>query len=232
VQAIKYVSMASATSAMGLLLGVLVGLSATPTVGVLVGALVTIMSAVLGFAERLPAGSAAASIEGDANVRRFGVAALCCACLVGVLSGVILRTRDALAPTPKESVERWEAAGYSRTQAQSIVAWRATGRVLNNGAAAPSPASDPKGASVAETVTVEATGLVATPPGLDRTLLFAPARLDCLRLNPADYSDASIMQRAFDAEGGKWQAFARSVEAFGVSQRVAALKAGWSLVFE
>jgi hypothetical protein len=199
-------SMVLAGVATGALLGMLVGLSASPVVATLVGGVVTLAMAVLGFsvpAVRVPG---PAGVR-EAQLRQLGVAALAIACLCGVLAGALLRARDTFAPTPKELVARWTEAGYSQARALEIVAEAAHAV----GVVSPSAGSAQGGRPATSTV------------------LFGTAGDDCRRLTPSDYTGVGDLQRAFLSQGGKWAPLAKLVEDVPDRQRRALLVAGWSL---
>jgi len=194
-------SMILAGASTGLLLGVLVGLAASPIVGTVVGAIVALASAFLGFSGTRGTDSNQMT-DADADVKRFGVAALAITCLCGVVIGLSLRARDFLAPTPKELVTRWTDAGYSAARAMEIVAGRGT---------------------------VSATIVANAAPTAQSTALFAVELNQCNKLSPSDHPNAADLSRAFTIEGGKWSALAVAAERAADGDRLEILKAGWAL---
>jgi hypothetical protein len=91
-----------AGGSLGLVIGTLAGLSASPVVGALLGTLSTGAMAFL----TLRSETATAS-----NLTRIGAFGL--ACLFGSMSGVYLRANNILGLTPKRFIAQLEAAGIN-----------------------------------------------------------------------------------------------------------------------
>ena len=79
---------------MGVLVGLLVGLSASPVTGTLVGALVALLAGVFGIAEKLPTGLGR---TGAIRLTAFAVS-----CAVALLLGIFMRTHQVLSPSVKD----------------------------------------------------------------------------------------------------------------------------------
>jgi hypothetical protein len=105
--------------AMGMLLGILVGLSRSPVVGEITAALAALLVAFFGFK------SDAASPAAPGNLRRIG--AFCVAFALFVLLAVWIRANDLLASTPTKRVAAWTSAGFSEHDARALVAAQSTG---------------------------------------------------------------------------------------------------------
>lgn len=124
-----------AGSGLGLLVGVLVGLSSSPVVSAVVGALAAGMVTLLGFV-RSPKDGEASYTEG--SVIRLGSFGLACA--AAVLLGLYIRTHNWLSPSIADQVSEIQKAGYSADDARKWVAYRNIGTVLAPAAADKSPA--------------------------------------------------------------------------------------------
>ncbi|GAB0114611.1 hypothetical protein [Acidisoma sp. C75] len=108
---------AEAFSGMGLgvLVGLLLGLSSTSLVGEVMAALMAGLAAFLGLAKA----------GGPDRAMRIGFFGFACA--LGGVGGLALRASDVLAPDIKAQVQRWTDAGYSAEDAQSLVAYERLG---------------------------------------------------------------------------------------------------------
>ena len=111
---------------LGLLVGVLTGLSSSPVVGSLVGTLATILVVVAhSVFGRSPTGETAGPAgPGQKHGLDLGgqwLAIFCLMCLFGVFSGVWIRTHNWLSPSVKTQLAWWTEAGYSKERAQQIV---------------------------------------------------------------------------------------------------------------
>ncbi|MEJ6001159.1 hypothetical protein [Paucibacter soli] len=163
----------------GLLLGLLLGLSASPVVGVVVGALAALLASLIGL--RLP-GKADAATEAPGPAQRrashWRAAVFSLLCIVGLLSGLYVRTHDLLSPAPRSlraQVDELTALGFSAAEARRIV-------VLHKLDDSPVPA--PASASNAM-------------PG--KSLLFAAQAERCERLNPERFKDLAATVAAYRA---------------------------------
>ena len=183
----------------GLLLGLLLGLSATPVVAAVVGGLVTAAAAYWNLA--------ASAADDQANRRALAAGVLCITCIVGLLSGLWLRTRDVLAVTPAQQIARWTAAGYSAADARALAAFQATGMTLPGYAAG-----------------------TAKPNPAQTTALFSGAAEACDRVRPDDYGDLDSLRAAYVQAGGGWRTMAESVRDGEPARQRSVLEAAWGLV--
>ena len=102
---------------LGLLVGILVGLSSSPVVSVVVGALAAGMVTLLGFT-RSSKGSEPSYSEGSTiRLGGFGVA-----CAAAVIWGLFIRTHNWASPSIAEQVSDVQKAGYSGEEARRWVA--------------------------------------------------------------------------------------------------------------
>ena len=106
---------AFAGSGLGLLVGMLLGLSSASVVGIVVTALTAGLAAFLGLVRT----------EGPDRALRIGFFGLACA--IGVIGGLALRSGAWLAPNVQADVARWEDAGFPKEEARSLVAFQRLG---------------------------------------------------------------------------------------------------------
>ncbi len=124
---------AFAGAGLGLLAGLLLGLSVSQVVGGFVAALSALLAGFLGL-------TAAPGTDRAWRIGAFGLA-----CAAGVLIGLAIRSGALLAPSVDEDVREWQRAGYPTEQALAYVAFARLG-VKPQGAtvtAAPAPAPAP-----------------------------------------------------------------------------------------
>lgn len=137
---------AIAGGSLGLLLGVLIGMSATPVVANVIGALTTAGLAFVGLRSggkhtgNGEAGSAGAPATGIIP-RLSGFAILC---LAGVFLGLFVRTHDVLGLSISDQIKKWTDAKYSDDDARRIVVFEQTGLTMGDwkSGSRPSPGPD------------------------------------------------------------------------------------------
>ncbi|MCG7550378.1 hypothetical protein [Pseudoalteromonas sp. Of7M-16] len=105
----------------GLLFGVVMGTSVTPTVTILLGALTTILAAILGLNDRH---------FNDAKAARIGAFGI--ACVIGAYLGIYVRSHNLLAPSLVELKAQYVAAGYTEQQALQLLTLKEFGMQLDN----------------------------------------------------------------------------------------------------
>lgn len=111
---------------MGLLIGVIMGLSVSEVVKVILGALSVLLAAFLGFDKRDFSGMDNETYQKDKNEAlitslRAGFFGL--AVVVGIFLGMWVRTNGIMTVPIKDSVQEWIDAGYDSTTAQKYVAY-------------------------------------------------------------------------------------------------------------
>jgi hypothetical protein len=164
-------------SGLGLMLGLLLGLSSTPVVAVVVGAIAALLgSIVLPHVPSKAAAGDAAETRATIDLRAgaFGMA-----CVVGILGGIWLRTHDVLSPkTPTliEKLEQWKSIGFSPQEARVLVA-RSEGLGEGGG-----------------------TKVTAALP-TTRTLLFGDPTTRCAQLKVDRYANVNAAATAYEAYG-------------------------------
>ena len=114
-----------AGTGLGLLVGLLLGLSSSPVVSVVVGALATGMVTLLGFG-----GKDGTFVYTGGSAIRLGSFGLACA--TAVLLGLCTRTYDWASPSIAQQVAKVQQAGYSADEARRWVASRNVGTALNS----------------------------------------------------------------------------------------------------
>lgn len=109
---------------MGLLLGLIMGLSVSPTTKIVLGVIAAGLGTFLGFDKSAFKGSPTAENQPNRSsfLRELRVGSFGFAVVAGILLGMTIRTHELLSPTIVESVERWTEAGYQPTVARQFVA--------------------------------------------------------------------------------------------------------------
>lgn len=104
-----------AGSGLGLLVGILLGLSVTQLVGGVVGALSAVLAGFFGLSGMAGAG------------RAWRIGAFGFGCVCGVLGGLAVRSGSLLAPTIAADVARWQQAGFPPAEARAYVLYERLG---------------------------------------------------------------------------------------------------------
>ncbi len=191
-----------AGAGLGLLVGVLVGLSSSPVVAGLVGALAAGMVTLLGFAR--PAKEDQPSYTDGSVVRlgSFGVA-----CAAAVILGLFIRTYNWASPSIAEQVSEVQKAGYSPEEARRWVAYR------NIGTSTPAANSDASPA----TASTHSTGGTASAAG---SVLFSGTNQgECQHFDTNRYKDAQEHLYALRQLGGKYAEYAEKISSLDASQQ-------------
>jgi len=183
---------------LGGLVGLLVGLSASPLVGQVMGLLTTVGVAFLGLratgGEKGEKGDAAAATAagGFAPARLAALIAFCLGCGFAVLTGLHLRTHGALSPSPVALKQELVALGMSEAEATQLVVARIYGTAKGG---APS--------GEAGTATTFASVLFADE-GEDAALQLGPDH------RPESY-DRRSLEALWRSRGGRWAAYVASL---------------------
>ena len=115
-------------AALGLLLGILTGLSTSPVVGSLVGTLATVLVVSVNYLLKTHHDRRESAPPVDPRnqdlfpLQGYWLAVFCLSCIVGVFSGIWIRTHDLLSPSIRTKVHWWTEAGYPEDEARKIVA--------------------------------------------------------------------------------------------------------------
>lgn len=105
----------------GLLFGVIMGTTTTPTIATLLGALTAVLGAILGLNDNL---------FSDTKAARIGAFGVCC--VVGAYLGLYVRSHNLLSPSLIELKHGYLAAGFSEQQAMQILAMKEVGVSLQS----------------------------------------------------------------------------------------------------
>jgi len=97
----------------GLLLGLLLGLAISPVVSAIIGTMSSLLLVLLGLNENYM--NAAKSIR----VGSFGVF-----CVIGILTGIYIRSNNALAPSLSELYTEYKKIGFSEKEARDFIAYQ------------------------------------------------------------------------------------------------------------
>ena len=197
-----------AGAGLGLLLGVVVGLSASPVVGMVVGALTSVLAVFLGLSGEGSETSRLPRVNG-LRIGAFGLAGL------GV--GLHVRVNNSLAQAPSQQLSRWQAAfPDDPLLVKQMVIFERTGL------APTSLALGPDGAAVA----VEAQ---KTLVAIKSSVLFSTlSDFDvCTRLNPDRYADVQGLLAVYKRPSSPQMlaAVAQKIEALPPDDWVAATTA-------
>jgi hypothetical protein len=192
-----------AGAGLGLLVGVLVGLSSSPVVSGLVGALAAGMVTLLGFARPAKEDQQDQPSYTDGSVVRLGSFGLACA--AAVILGLFIRTHNWASPSIAEQVSEVQKAGYSPEEARRWVAYR------NIGTSTPAANSDASAAST------HSTGGTASAAG---SVLFSGANQgECQHFDTNRYKDAQEHLYALRQLGGRYAEYAEKISSLDASQQ-------------
>jgi hypothetical protein len=108
-----------AGASLGLLVGAMLGLSASPIVASVVAALLAVVTTFFGLGGTMSGMSAQVSTE---RVMAFSLAML-----LASIGGIYMRTHGMLSPTPSERVAAWTAAKYPVERARELAAFETLG---------------------------------------------------------------------------------------------------------
>ena len=188
---------------LGLLVGILVGLSSSPVVSVVVGALAAGMVTLLGFVQS-KAGETSTSEGSVVRLGGFGVA-----CTAAILLCLLIRTHNLLSPSIADQVSEVQKAGYTGPEARRWVAYKNIGAVLEpapNGGATAQPATGRGAESIAGSVLFS-----STDSG------------ECQHFDTSRYKDASEHLYSLRQSGGKYAEYAEKISTLDASQQRAVL---------
>ncbi len=103
-------------SGIGLLFGVIMGSSITPTVATMLGILTTMLAGILGLNDKL-----------FNNTKSVRIGSFGLACVIGAYIGIYVRSHNALAPSLQELKQQYLAAGFSEQQSLNFIAMKEFG---------------------------------------------------------------------------------------------------------
>jgi hypothetical protein len=189
---------------LGLLVGVLVGLSSSPVVSVVIGALASGMVTLLGFVQVKD--ESAARAEGSVvRLGGFGVA-----CTAAILLGLYVRTHNLASPSIADQVAEVQKAGYSGEQARRWVAYKNVGAVLD-----PGSASESNG---------HATPARGTEAVAGSVLFSGEDSGECQHFDTGRYKDVSEHLYSLRQSGGKYAEYADRISTLDPGKQKAVLE--------
>lgn len=196
-----------AGAGLGLLVGLLLGLSSSPTVALVVGALATAMTTLLGFA-KADSNSSNNVVSGSAvRLGSFGFA-----CAVAVLLGLLMRTHDWASPSVDRQINTLVKAGFSPEEARQWVEYRSLGTVLNSAAHG-------------------ATGADNHTPALGSSVLFSGSDSgNCQYFDTNQYKNSQEQLHSLQLLGGVYAKYAEKIGSLDEQKQKAALT-GLQLIY-
>ena len=107
---------------LGLVLGIIAGLSVSPVIQTILGSLVTVAAGFLTFQASSASVSPAAVRTNELRIGSFGFA-----CVLGIALGLFARSHDSFGLSIQQQLARWTSAGYTPAQAQQFVLFERLG---------------------------------------------------------------------------------------------------------
>ena len=194
---------------LGLLVGILVGLSSSPVVSVVVGALAAGMVTLLGFTRPAKDGDPTHAEGSTIRLGGFGLA-----CSVAVLLGLFIRTHNWLSPSIADQVSEVQRAGFSAEDARRWVAYKNVGAILESGSG--------KGAGDGKDTPVPS---VRGAEALAGSVLFAGENSgECQYFDTSRYKDVSEHLYSLRQLGGKYADYAAKISSLDAAQQKSVLE--------
>jgi hypothetical protein len=200
-----------AGTGLGLLVGILVGLSSSPVVAVVVGALAAGMVTLLGFARPAKDGDTAYAEGSVYRLGSFGVA-----CAIAVLLGLYVRTHNWTSPSIADQVSEVQKAGYSPDDARRWVAYKNVGSILAVGPSSTGPGSAGTGGT-------QARGDSGAPPVAESVLFASGNSGECQYFDTNRYKDAQEHLYALRQAGGRYAEYAEKISTLDAARQKAVL---------
>ncbi|MCL1123212.1 hypothetical protein [Shewanella surugensis] len=192
-------------SGIGLLFGVIMGTSVTPTVATMLGVLSSLLGAILGLNDRY---------FNDAKAVRLGSFGL--ACVIGAYLGVFVRSNNLLSPSLIELKQEYVSLGYSESQALDFIYAKEFGVTLSRHKAGLSTTAEktlaqrPISDKAVEVVVEVERGVYQQ----HSSLLFA-ANVNASACEELLLTDASLpleeVVNNFELTGGQWEELALNI---------------------
>lgn len=203
----------------GLLVGVITGLSVSPVVQTILGALVAGVVTFLGLkVESVPkVDNAKPSSALQSNHVR--IAAFSFACVAGILAGIEIRANDLLSPNLKRDVSRWTDAGLAKTDALRVVTYRRVGIDLFHETVMPDTAG-----SKATPKSDLSSAMAVANRGLDDSVLFAHTSKYCETLSLPQANRSEELNNML-AAGGPLANFAKYIQGLDQAKQASLIDA-------
>ncbi len=187
-------AMFAAACALGLLTGLLIGLSTSGVTGSVVSAVLAMAAGVVALTgvknPFLPKGESAAPRSPGHN---WAVTAFAVMTIAGLGSGLWARTHDLLSPTPQEIAAQWQAIGLAPETARRIAVRQLSGLTL----------------SAEGEVKAEADGPLKT----SSVLFSGEAGAACQRTDPSRAPNAAEARNTWSLAPAPWPSLAASLSA-------------------
>lgn len=196
----------------GLLFGIIMGTSTTPTVATVLGALTTLLAAILGLNDHY-----------FNNVKAVRVGSFGFACVIGAYTGLYVRSHNLLSPSPEAMKAQYLRLGHSEEQALKLVTFKEFGFFTLPGNSANTPREREQTENQVQTVSASsspsspnAPPAYATPQIAQQhsSLLFG-AEVDLSGCDELADTDSTLpldeILNNFELTGGVWESFAIKV---------------------
>ncbi|UPG72699.1 hypothetical protein MVG78_00405 [Roseomonas gilardii subsp. gilardii] len=188
-----------AGAGLGCLMGLMLGLAATPVVASALAALTALLAAFFGLVK-----------AEDSPDRALRIGSFGAACSLALLLGLGLRTHDLLSPSIRAEVRQWTDAGFEEKEARAMVAFQRLGIAPPDSA---KPADRP----------AKADAPARPQPGTYATALFASTTDMCGRIVPLP--DEAVLDLFRHEPERIWQSLAAAADRAPTGARPAILDA-------
>ncbi|WP_027132923.1 hypothetical protein [Geminicoccus roseus] len=192
----------AAGAALGVFVGCLAGLSASPVVGSVLTALLALLGAYFGLA----GGRRPAEAAPQAHPRSIRMIAFSMGAVLATLGGLYLRTGDRLSPSLKERQAAWRELAFSEREAAQLVALETVGLNLFQDAT-----------------------VAAVPNPARQSSLFGDRLEACTSLPPRRFADEQAWVAALSASSAAWRQVAQALAPLDPARQAAAMQAVWRL---
>ncbi|PCJ15068.1 MAG: hypothetical protein COB04_13890 [Gammaproteobacteria bacterium] len=196
----------------GLLFGIIMGTSTTPTVATVLGALTTMLAAILGLNDSY-----------FNNVKAVRIGSFGFACVIGAYTGLYVRSHNLLSPSLDRMNAQYQQLGFSEEQARQLILYKEFGFFQIPTSLAPASNNAQNTPSSGATSSKEQTNtnapVVAIHPTIPQvnkqhsSLLFG-AEVDLSGCEELTETDTTLpldeILNNFELTGGPWEAFAIS----------------------
>lgn len=187
--------------ALGLCVGILMGMTTAPVVGTIIGALAALFATIFGVKDQ--------DLSSFGRIGGFGAL-----CVLGVMGGIYLRTHNSLGTSSGQQVAEWTAAGYTEPVARAIVLYRELGVLVN--------------AKGELTTTSRAEKVSAA--SLTSTSLSAKGAEECANMAPSQFGDdpAKVIA-SYRATGDGWETLANALNGLPAATQKRLIHAAYDL---
>jgi len=192
----------------GLLFGIIMGTSTTPTVATVLGALTTLLAGILGLNDHY-----------FNNAKAVRVGSFGFACVIGAYTGLFVRSHNLLSPSPEALKAQYLRPGYGEEQALKLVTFKEFGffQIPSNAVVAQSPSQENSSSDDNDnpTSTVHAPVIINQQVVQQHSSLLFGAEVDLSGCEELADTDTSLpldeILNNFELTGGVWETFAIAV---------------------